>query len=326
MRIPRAARIRGKRMLRMVKGLVLSKRTSWLGPALATFFASTTEIVFPEVHSVSVLALGTWPNFCFCCYSPWRVAYAAILRHLAQPAEVCYNFPSVEDPPEDSTRWVSRPTEAHIRPLMPIDLVFDVGWLGSKVTKVTYHDHSAQDGLVAMQNIHHCVHMPISPGPNPNRRRFCRRAFIQAAIRDKSVRYGPRATFEFVLDSLDDDMWEGVEPAPGSEWDESGPRGYGTVPHSTNHHGGGNMASRPIEYLYRPDRKERSSADLAEEKLATLEVDRCPTPDSWDRIRRDAECVSWSLVSERGPCTSCGRPLVSEAITTRSPTPNDPHR
>lgn len=319
---------RRRRRLGFVRALELIRRTSWLGPALEAFFNSCAAPVFPNVRSASVRALGTWPNFCFCCYSPWRLAYSVILGKLAQPEEVCYNFPAVEEPPEDVSRWVARPKEAHIQPLMPIDLVFDVAWLGPRVTKVTYHDHAAEDGLVGQHNIHHCVHIPIAPGPNPNRRRFCRRAFVQAAIRDKSVRYGPDTTFEFVLDSLDDDEWEDVDPMPGSEWDEAtGGRDYETVPHSLNHHqpahhghahnGYGTSTARAIEYFYWHDKKERPAADLDEERAATFEIDRCPTPRSWDRIRADAGSVTWSMTEGHGPCTACGLPLVSDGMVTR---------
>jgi hypothetical protein len=213
---------------------------------------------------------------------------------------------------------------------MPIDLVFDPAWLGPRVRKVTYHDHSAEDGLVALQNVHHVVHIPIAPGPNPNRRRFCRRAFIQAAIRDKTVRYGKDTTFEFVLDSLADDEWEGVDAAPGSEWDEKAGQGkeYAPVSHSLNHHtngghhahahnGYGSSATRAIEYFYWSNVREPPAANLAEEKAATFEIDRCPTPSSWDRIRDDADCVEWSMAEGHEPCTACGMPLVSEDMVTQ---------
>lgn len=336
-RVPPKVAARRRWRLGLVKVLELVQRTSWLGPALEAFFATCSELVFPNAQAVTVRALGTWPNFCFCCYSPWRLSYSVILGRLAHPEEVCYNFPAVEEPLEDVSRWVARPKEAHIQPLMPIDLVFDIAWLGPRVRKVTYHDHSAEDGLVAKQNIHHCVHIPIAPGPNPNRRRFCRRAFIQAAIRDKTVRYGPDTTFEFVLDSLDDDEWEGVDPAPGSEWDERGGAGreYGPVSHSLNHHqpvhhahahnGYGSSPTRAIEYFYWRDRKERPAADLAEEKAATFEIDRCPTPGSWDRIKGDADCITWSLARDHEPCTACGLPLVSENLMAK-PSPVSPLR
>ncbi|EJT51128.1 hypothetical protein A1Q1_07723 [Trichosporon asahii var. asahii CBS 2479] len=321
---------RRRRRLRLVKALELAQRTSWLGPALEAFFNSCSGLVFPNVRAATVRALGTWPNFCFCCYSPWRLAYSVILGRLAHPEEVCYNFPAVEEPPEDVSRWVARPKEAHIQPLMPIDLVFDPAWLGPRVRKVTYHDHSAEDGLVALQNVHHVVHIPIAPGPNPNRRRFCRRAFIQAAIRDKTVRYGKDTTFEFVLDSLADDEWEGVDPAPGSEWDEKAgqEKEYAPVSHSLNHHtngghhahahnGYGSSATRAIEYFYWSNVREPPAANLAEEKAATFEIDRCPTPSSWDRIRDDADCVEWSMAEGHEPCTACGMPLVSEDMVTQ---------
>lgn len=328
-RIPPKVAARRRQRLRRVKALDLAQRTSWLGPALEAFFNTCNGLVFPNVRAVTVRALGTWPNFCFCCYSPWRLSYSVILGRLAAPEEVCYNFPAVEEPPEDVSRWVARPKEAHIQPLMPIDLVFDPSWLGNKVRKVTYHDHSAEDGLVALQNVHHVVHIPIAPGPNPNRRRFCRRAFIQAAIRDKSVRYWEGTTFEFVLDSLDDDEWEGVEPAPGSEWDEKSGQGkeYAPVSHSLNHHGAGHhphahngygsTATRAIEYFYWSNVRERPAADLAEEQAATFEIDRCPTPSSWDRIKKDAESIQWSMAKDHGPCTACGMPLVSEGMVTQ---------
>lgn len=310
---------RRRHRLGLVKTLELVKRTSRLGPALETFLASCDGVVFPNARSVTVRSLGTWPNFCFCCFPPLRLAYSGILERLAHPEEVCYNFPAVEEPPEDVCRWVARPKERHVQPHMPIDLVFDIAWLGPHVAKVTYHDHSAEDGLVAKKNIHHVVHIPLAAGPNPNRRRFCRRAFIQTAIRDKIIRYGPETTFEFVLGSLDDDKWLNMEPKAGSEWDEkhivrhedeATSTSMGTL--TPGHDTASSTPTGAIEYFYWGHKKERASADLAEEKVATFEIDRCPTPESWDRIKGDADCIALTLAHNHEPCTACGLPIVSE--------------